>query len=137
MSKSRVWHSAVTLFFATAVSLSLSVGCSKQGEGERCDQKNAGDTDCDDGLICTNVSTSMTSENYRCCPPEGAAIGDSRCQRTGVSGTGGQSNSGGSSSGGSSNGGSSSGGNANGGAGDAGAASMSGGQSSNAGAEGT
>ncbi|HET9933987.1 MAG TPA: hypothetical protein VFQ35_24960, partial [Polyangiaceae bacterium] len=64
MSKSRI-KSALTLLFATAVTLSLSVGCSKQGEGERCDHTNAGDTDCEDGLVCTNVAPNQD----RCCPP--------------------------------------------------------------------
>jgi hypothetical protein len=119
MSKSRIKQSAFTLLFATAVSLSLSVGCSKQGEGERCDHEKAGDSDCDDGLVCAHIDN-----QDRCCPPAGAPIGDSRCQRTGVS-TGGQGNSGGSNTGGKASGGN--GGNASGGAPEGGAPVSSGG----------
>lgn len=117
MSKSKV-HSAFALLIATAVTFSMSVGCSKQNEGERCDRMKAGDSDCEDGLICTKVAG-----EDRCCPPDGSPIGDSRCSRTGTgSGSGGQGNSGGqTSSGGLSNaagegsGGSSSGGDGSGG----------------------
>ena len=131
MSKSRVWQSAVTLLVATAVSLSLSVGCSKQGEGERCDYPKAGDSDCDDGLFCVNVD-----KQDRCCPPQGAAISDSRCQGQITSGSGGTSSTGGTSSAGGT--GNASGGtnNASGGTADAGAAAVTGGQSSGAGADG-
>lgn len=131
MSKSRIKQSAVTLLFATAVSLMLSVGCSKQGEGERCDHEKAGDSDCDDGLVCVMADDGQD----RCCPPSGAAVGDSRCQRTGAS-TGGQGNSGGSNSGGRASGGSGgTSGETNAGApatsgGEAGASTQSGGQSS-------
>jgi hypothetical protein len=106
MSKSRT-KSALTLLFATSLTLALSVGCSKQGEGERCDRAAAGDTDCEDGLVCTNVG--MNED--RCCPPDSAALGDSRCMRTTTS-TGGQSSTGGAGGGGgASNGGASNAGN--------------------------
>jgi hypothetical protein len=118
MSKSRVWQSAATLLFATAVSLSLSVGCSKQGEGERCDRAKAGDSDCEDGLKCDKVDG-----QDRCCPPPGAPISDSRCQSTGIIPVGGNSGTGGGSS-------------ASGGNGEAGATNVSGGQTSSAGAGG-
>lgn len=129
MSKSRT-RSALTLLFATALTLSLSVGCSKQSEGERCDRTNAGDTDCEDGLVCTNVG--MNED--RCCPPDGASLGDSRCMRTGTS-FGGQGNAGGSASGGASNGGASGGG--NGGNGGLSSGGSSAGSSSDAGASGS
>lgn len=83
-------------------------GCSRQGEGERCDLAANGDDDCDDGLICV----SKVGNVDRCCPPEGAAIGDSRCSVANAppGGSTGGSSSGGSSSGGSSAAGGSSGG---------------------------
>jgi hypothetical protein len=54
---------------------SFAGGCSRQGEGERCDLAANGDGDCDDGLICV----SKVGNVDRCCPPEGAEPGDSRC----------------------------------------------------------
>ena len=126
MWKSRT-KSALTLLFATALTLSLSVGCSKQGEGERCDSTAAGDTDCEDGLVCTNVGVGTKED--RCCPPDGATPGDSRCMRTGTS-TGGQSSTGGAGGGG----GASSGGASNGGNGGMSSSGGSAGSSADAGA---
>jgi hypothetical protein len=76
-------------------------GCSRQGEGERCDLAANGDADCDEGLICL----SKVGNVDRCCPPQGAPIGDSRCavadappggSTGGVSSSGGTNGSGGS-----------------------------------------
>ncbi|MGC4088576.1 MAG: hypothetical protein QM756_11905 [Polyangiaceae bacterium] len=89
MSKSRVWRSGLALLSVTSLSLLLSVGCSKQGEGERCDLTKAGQADCDDGLRCVRISDGVE----RCCPPEGTQIGDSRCQSSGITGSGGKSSS--------------------------------------------
>ena len=92
-------------------------GCSRQDEGERCDQTANGDADCEEGLICT---AKVGAD--RCCPPPGAPVDDSRCLAadapsggiTGGTDSGGAS-SGGASIGGASTGGASSGGTASGG----------------------
>ena len=82
-----------------ALSLALSTGgCSRQGEGERCDKTANADNDCEDGLICTPKVGAD-----RCCPPDGAPIDDSRCSAANAPSGGitGGTDSGGSSTGGS------------------------------------
>ena len=51
------------------LALLLGSGCSKQGEGERCDINN-GDIDCDTGLICVGQDQiSITGTGVAlCCP---------------------------------------------------------------------
>ena len=62
-----------------AVSVTLAfVGCSRQGEGERCDRQAAGDEDCDTGLRCIRCTDLAKGTIDRCCPP-GASSGD--CER--------------------------------------------------------
>jgi len=120
-----------------ALGASFAGGCSRQGEGERCDRlKAGGDGDCDSGLVCTLCGELQDGLTDRCCPADGK-FSDSRCQpgtstrcsqdtTAGTGGTGGTAGSGGTggtSSGGSDSGGSSgdgsteSGGTAGGGAG--------------------
>ncbi len=53
------------------------MGCSKQGEGERCDPANAS-LDCESGLVCRDASDlGLGSESdligaALCCPPDGS-----------------------------------------------------------------
>jgi hypothetical protein len=93
-------------------------GCSKQGEGERCSPNANGSEDCDDGLVCKEDKT--VSDFGRCCPPEGAELGDSRCNFTSTPGSTGGSSSGGASNAGTSGGGTSTGGTSTGGTNDSG-----------------
>ena len=68
-----------------ALGLGLSfVGCSKQGEGERCDQIAAGNTDCEDGLVCVACTQLRTGVVDRCCPATPGAESDAACQRADV-----------------------------------------------------
>ncbi|HKQ69825.1 MAG TPA: hypothetical protein VJT73_10830 [Polyangiaceae bacterium] len=55
----------------------LSVlGCSAQGEGERCDQNN-GNADCASGLQCSAIPS---TNDYRvCCPPDGVVSSNPLC----------------------------------------------------------
>jgi hypothetical protein len=58
-------HSA----FLVSLALLLAVACSNQGEGEICDTDagDAGDDDCQSGLICTSLSGVVGA---RCCPSD-------------------------------------------------------------------
>jgi hypothetical protein len=67
---------------AFGVALSF-VGCSRQGEGERCDFNAAGNTDCDEGLVCVTCPELRTGTVDRCCPAPGAET-DVDCQRADV-----------------------------------------------------
>lgn len=69
----------VVLLLSASVVLAMVTACSKQGEGERCDARAAGNADCESGLICD-------TQLNRCCPPEGARITDSRCNRSAATG---------------------------------------------------
>lgn len=62
-----------------ALGASFAGGCSRQGEGERCDSWKAGDTDCDSGLVCKLCEDLQDGTTDRCCPP-GTEYSDSRCQ---------------------------------------------------------
>lgn len=74
MSHTQCW--AVAL--GTLV-LALSLGCSNQNEGERCDTLS-GDEDCATGLVCTELGETATDKPIaRCCPPEGEKVSDNRC----------------------------------------------------------
>ena len=59
---------------------SVAVGCSRQGEGERCDLAAAGYDDCDSGLICVSCLQLQGHVTDRCCPP--GASSDPRCARS-------------------------------------------------------
>jgi hypothetical protein len=117
---------AVAVLFALAAG-----GCSRQDEGERCDQTANGDADCEEGLICT---AKVGAD--RCCPPPGAPVDDARCLAADAPSGGltGGTDSGGASSGGASSGGASSGGAASGGTSSGGTAS--GGDTASSGAGG-
>lgn len=93
---------------------SVAVGCSRQGEGERCDLAAAGHDDCDSGLVCTSCRVLQGHVVDRCCPPAGTSSSDPRCasapeseclSRTGTGGSGGSAGSAGASSGGAGTGG--------------------------------
>jgi hypothetical protein len=93
---------------------SVAVGCSRQGEGERCDLLAAGNDDCDSGLVCVSCEDLADHVTDRCCPASGSS--DPRCQkgspgecltRTGTGGSGGSAGAAGMSAGGASAGGSS------------------------------
>jgi len=60
---------------------SVASGCSRQGEGERCDYAWAGDQDCDSGLTCTRCGLLQDQSTGRCCRPDGT-YSDTRCIRT-------------------------------------------------------
>jgi hypothetical protein len=52
--------------------LTLQTSCSQEPEGERCDLNNGvsgGDSDCNDGLVCTSA-TELGTETDRCCPAD-------------------------------------------------------------------
>jgi len=57
---------------------SVSSGCSRQAEGERCDFTWAGDQDCADGLVCTPCGNLQQQSIDRCCKP-GGLYTDARC----------------------------------------------------------
>lgn len=71
-----------------ATCLIFFTACADQSEGERCDFNNSGDDDCESGLTCVQARELLDGSTDRCCPPEGAAISDDRCARSGP-GTGG------------------------------------------------
>jgi hypothetical protein len=97
MTKAPFRRISLLLLAGFAVSLTASGGCSRMGEGERCDFTNAGDQDCDDGLECVPLEQLVNGGGAdRCCPPVGEGPGDSRCQR-GMPAAGGSSGAGGTS----------------------------------------
>jgi hypothetical protein len=57
------------------------VGCSRQSEGERCDQEAAGDTDCNEGLVCIRCDLLRSGGIDRCCPLDPNAHTDADCDR--------------------------------------------------------
>ncbi|HEV8547579.1 MAG TPA: hypothetical protein VGQ57_01105 [Polyangiaceae bacterium] len=61
-----------------ATAFAIATGCSRQAEGERCDYHNAGDQDCDDGLVCTPCGNLQQKSIDRCCRP-GGSYTDTRC----------------------------------------------------------
>jgi hypothetical protein len=76
-------------FFAQGAIVTLGlaltfVGCSRQGEGERCDFTAAGDTDCDEGLVCVKCPELRTGTVDRCCPATPGAETDAACERADV-----------------------------------------------------
>jgi hypothetical protein len=95
---------------AGALVVGAAQGCSKQGEGERCEPLAGGDNDCDDGLKCVEGkflanSTTAAPDFGRCCPDDNTYT-DSRCAPVGTvgpdggltggtSGVGGEANAGG------------------------------------------
>ncbi|MCU0657315.1 MAG: hypothetical protein MUF64_19270 [Polyangiaceae bacterium] len=70
----------------------LAPACSRQAEGDRCD-RNSGDSDCEDGLVCTNIGASIAL----CCPPQGQTVNVPACIPGLVNTTGGSGGSSGSS----------------------------------------
>jgi hypothetical protein len=70
-------------FFLVILSLSAIpalFGCSRQNEGERCAPTN-GDSDCEDKLVCTELSDGDgTITIHRCCPKAGESSTDERCE---------------------------------------------------------
>jgi hypothetical protein len=66
----RTWLLPVALLGLGA--LALQTSCSQEPEGERCDLNNGvsgGDSDCNDGLVCTSA-TELGTETDRCCPAD-------------------------------------------------------------------
>jgi len=61
-----------------ATAFAIATGCSRQAEGERCDFFNAGDQDCDSGLVCTPCGALQQDSIDRCCRP-GGSYSDTRC----------------------------------------------------------
>src|SRR6187402_3261924 len=68
---------ATILLLAGAISLVMG-GCSRQGEGERCDRRAAGDSDCDDGYYCRACEDLDQGPVDRCCRRDGT-YKDERC----------------------------------------------------------
>jgi hypothetical protein len=87
MTPSRKLLAALGLCTALTSAYS-TVGCSRQGEGDRCSLLN-GDRDCRDGLTCRAASTLQNSEIDRCCPDDGDYDEDV-CAPRRISGSGGQ-----------------------------------------------
>jgi hypothetical protein len=71
---------AILLFSAAS---SVVVGCSGQGEGERCDSIANGNADCDDGLTCTSCTELAENIVDRCCRADGSSA-DPRCALSGI-----------------------------------------------------
>jgi hypothetical protein len=71
---------ARTALVAFSVTMGF-VGCGRQSEGERCDKRAAGDTDCNDGLICIQCIDLARGVVDRCCPSEPGSQSDARCDR--------------------------------------------------------
>jgi hypothetical protein len=69
---------AAIIGFSVAMTL---VGCGKQSEGERCDQEAAGNTDCEEGLVCVPCYALKTGQVDRCCPAVSAAESTGSCTR--------------------------------------------------------
>ena len=68
----------------------LFVGCSRQGEGERCDKEAAGDTDCDTGLKCIECERLARGAVDRCCPEDSSAHTKGECDRADTDRVGGE-----------------------------------------------
>jgi hypothetical protein len=68
-------------FFRVISCAALVLACSKQGEGERCDQ-NSGNLDCETGLICRGAEQLSNIEQGAslCCPPDGVAPTVNACR---------------------------------------------------------
>lgn len=74
-----IWFArAAIVGFSAAMTL---VGCGKQSEGERCVSKEAGNTDCEEGLVCVPCYALRTGQVDRCCPPVSAADSTGSCER--------------------------------------------------------
>ena len=71
---------ARTALVAFSVTMGF-VGCSRQSEGERCDKAAAGDTDCNDGLVCVECEILARGSVDRCCPADQGASSDPDCKR--------------------------------------------------------
>lgn len=71
---------ARSAIIGVSVALPL-VGCGKQSEGERCDFEAAGDTDCEEGLICVPCASLKSGQVDRCCPAVSAADATGSCVR--------------------------------------------------------
>ncbi len=88
MARPTLVHSVLA---AVGLMIAAAQGCSKQGEGERCEPLGANDEDCDDGLIC--VTGAELGEEHpdndfgRCCPEDLSSSSDSRCRPGGTVGT--------------------------------------------------
>lgn len=70
-------HITLPRVLSLVAAIALGIGCSKQGEGERCDPANAS-LDCESGLVCRDASDlGLGSESdligaALCCPPDGS-----------------------------------------------------------------
>jgi hypothetical protein len=62
------------------VTTAFFAGCSRQSEGERCDKDVAGDTDCNEGLVCVQCIDLREGLIDRCCPPN-PGQGPASCAR--------------------------------------------------------
>jgi hypothetical protein len=76
---SRYFFGAVLILAGLATA---SGGCSRQTEGERCDDLTGDTDDCDAGLVCTACERLRTLDVDRCCPPAGSDYSDPRCAPT-------------------------------------------------------
>ncbi|MSP26291.1 MAG: hypothetical protein EXR75_14275 [Myxococcales bacterium] len=65
---------AVRSLLAIAAILALADGCSQQGEGARCDAAaglSGTESDCADGLVCTDPTLLEYPKTSLCCPSDG------------------------------------------------------------------
>jgi len=73
------WAARIAL---VAVSVTLGfTGCSRQSEGERCVKAAAGDTDCNEGLVCVRCIELASGSIDRCCPANPSEATDADCER--------------------------------------------------------
>lgn len=78
--------------------LSSAVGCTAQGEGERCEKAKTQNADCEPPLVCIVKGDLLEGTSDRCCPAVSGEETDSRCTRKAPgTGTGGTSGAGGTS----------------------------------------
>ena len=66
--------------FVASSAAAAFAGCSRQSEGERCDRKAAGNTDCNEGLVCVQCIELAHGQIDRCCPSS-AAESSGQCVR--------------------------------------------------------
>jgi hypothetical protein len=76
----RVSRFVARVLIVTGAVGSVMGGCTRQGEGERCDFESAGDSDCDEDLECVPCEQIQNSTVDRCCRRD-LTYEDGRCAR--------------------------------------------------------
>lgn len=75
------------LTICALATLTALLGCSQQKEGERCSADN-GNSDCEDDLVCAELSDVDGTAIYLCCPEDGEPSTSARCDLGRVVGDG-------------------------------------------------